>query len=621
MISIDNLSKSYGGQTLFDGISFKLNARERVGIAGRNGHGKTTLLRLLTGQEQPDSGNVNIPKHYRIGYVRQNFDFACETLLQEAASALPDGETDQIWRAEKILSGLGFDAMDFVRHPSTFSGGFQVRLNLAKALLSDPDLLLLDEPTNYLDIASIRWVKQFLSQWPHEIMLITHDRGFMDSLATHILGLHRQKVRKITGNTRKYYDQIAQEEEIYEKTRLNDEKKKREIELFISRFRAKARLANMVQSRVKTLSKMQTRDKLQAVENLEFRFRYHPMPAKQVLRVKNMTFGYTPNKPLIRDLNLVIGRGERWCMIGKNGKGKTTLIKLLAGKLTPQQGTLKYHPSAVTGFYEQTNVSSLDASKTVVEEILYSHPDVTRQLAHNISGAMLFEGQKAEKRISVLSGGEKSRVMLGKLLTTPANMLLLDEPSNHLDMDACDGLLAALDDFEGTVCVVTHNEMFLHALAQKLIVFTDTGIEVFEGTYQDFLDRGGWDQPPRGGISNTTGAHEAHSDVPRLSKKERRQRRSEIVAEKGRVLGPLEKEIRAIEKQIETQEKKLEALNREMVDASQTGAGQLIGQLSQVLHTCQAAIDKQFDRLAERTDTLERHQARFDKLLTAIESE
>ncbi|HQO77404.1 MAG TPA: ATP-binding cassette domain-containing protein, partial [Thermodesulfobacteriota bacterium] len=292
MISVENLSKSFGAQVLFDRVSFKINARERVGLVGRNGHGKTTLFRIIVGEEHAHEGTVTIPRDYRLGYVRQILEFSEDSVLKEGLKGLPPAEKDQIWKVEKVLSGLGFSREDQQRRPSEFSGGFQVRLNLAKVLVSDPDMLLLDEPTNYLDITSIRWVERYLSDWPHELLLITHDRSLMDKLVTHTMGIHRQKIRKVEGTTEKYYAQIAQEEEIYEKTRVNEEQRRKEIELFIARFRAKARLGNLVQSRVKTLAKMERKDRLEKIKDLEFSFRSKPYPSKYVMTVRHLTFGY-----------------------------------------------------------------------------------------------------------------------------------------------------------------------------------------------------------------------------------------------------------------------------------------------------------------------------------------
>ena len=618
MLNVENLTKSYGGNVLFEEVSFKINSRERVGLVGRNGHGKTTLLRLITGQESWDSGNLTIPRNYRIGYVQQHIAFTRNTVLEEGMTGLPEHEKDHYWKVEKVLSGLGFSTHDMNRSPDEFSGGYQVRLNLAKVLVSDPDLLLLDEPTNYLDITSIRWIEGFLNSWPRELMLITHDRGFMDRIVTHTVGIHRRKIRKVSGNTEKYYEQIAQEEEIYEKTRVNDEKRRKEMELFISRFRAKARLANMVQSRIKTLEKMEKKDILESQKNLDFSFRAKPFPAKYILSVNDIAFGYTKDQPLIRDLEFTLGAGERICIIGKNGKGKTTLLKLLAGQMAPATGTIKYHPSAEKGFYEQTNVQSLVDSRTVEEEILMAHGEVDRQHARNVCGAMMFEGDDATKRISILSGGEKSRVMLGKLLVTPLNMLLLDEPTNHLDMESCDALLAAIDNFPGTVIMVTHNEMFLHALADRLIVFQNDRTEVFHGSYQDFLDKRGWADERKDQVSSGAPVVD---DAPanRLTKKELRRRRSEIITEKGRALKPLETKISRIEKDIERHENDLGQLNDAMVQASQAQDSARITELSQTIHHCQETIDRLFDDLETLTTEFEEKQAVFEDQLAQLE--
>ncbi len=625
MISAENLTKSFGAQTLFEGVSFKLNHRERLGVVGRNGHGKTTLFRMIVGEESSDSGALIIPKGYRTAYVRQKIDFTEDTLLKEGMRGLPSEERDHQWKVEKILAGLGFSNADMQRHPSEFSGGFQVRLNLVKVLVSEPDLLLLDEPTNYLDITSIRWVERFLTNWPRELMLITHDRSFMDKVVTHTMVIHRQKVRKISGNTGKLYEQIAQEEEIHEKTRLNDERKRKETELFISRFRAKARLANMVQSRIKTLAKMEKREKLEFIKTLDFSFRSKPFPGKNVMSAQDISFSYDPENPLIKDFSISVGPRERICVVGKNGKGKTTLLKLLAGTLPPQQGELVYHPVITQGFYEQTNVSSLMDNRTVEEEILYSAEDVDRQKARNICGAMMFEGDAALKKISVLSGGEKSRVMLGKLLATQVNLLLLDEPTNHLDMESCDALLAAIDCFEGVVIMVTHNEMFLHALAERLIVFRNHGIKVFEGGYQHFLEKGGWGDESgtkefRGlEMRNGENPSAPDSSTPKMIRKETRRRRSEIIVERSKVLKPLEQRMAHAEDEIDRHEKELDALNQAMQTASQAQNGAKIVDISQAIHTCQTAIDRLFDELERVSNEIDEQNAVFERRLGELD--
>jgi ATP-binding cassette subfamily F protein 3 len=498
-----------------------------------------------------------------------------------------------------------------------FSGGYQVRLNLAKVLVGDPDLLLLDEPTNYLDIASIRWIQRFLCAWNGEVLLITHDRGFMDAVVTHVVGIHRHKARKIEGDTGKYYECIARDEEIYEKTRLNSEKKRKEIELFISRFRAKARLANLVQSRVKTLAKMEKKDKLTTIDTLDFSFRHQPFKAKQMMTIRDLSFAYDGKKPVIDGLDLTVNDGDRICIVGKNGRGKTTLVKLLAEKLTPQQGRIGYHAAVARGFYEQTNVESLMPDRTVEDEVLYSDVQVDRQVARNICGAMMFSGDDALKKISVLSGGEKSRVMLAKLLVTPLNLLLLDEPTNHLDMDSCDALLAAIDDFPGAVIMVTHNEMFLRALAHRLIVFQHGTVEVFEGGYERFLEKGGWQDDGDGGQGRRRSRKLSGQDRDRLKKE-----RASLVRQRSRKLGPLEKKIIAAEEAIEGAELRMSVLNDQMVAASAQQDGKRIAELGRKIHTCEETIEASFATLEELTAEKEKIgadlTAKIDRLEAAL---
>ncbi|MBW1954390.1 MAG: ABC-F family ATP-binding cassette domain-containing protein [Deltaproteobacteria bacterium] len=599
MIAVDQLTKSYGARILFDRISFKINPKERVGLVGRNGHGKTTLLKILLGEEAYDSGALSIPKNYRLGYLAQHLEFTEKTVLEEGMRGLPAVEKDHHWKVEKILAGLGFSRSQMKARPETLSGGFQVRLNLAKTLVSEPDLLLLDEPTNYLDITSIRWVERYLSGWSRELVLITHDRSFMDSVVTHTMGIHRKKIKKIAGNTEKYYTQIAQEEEIYEKTRLKDERRRQEITQFITRFRAKARLAGLVQSRIKTMAKKQKAEKLEKIRDLEFRFSYRPFEGKQLLSVDDLSFAYPRHAPLFSDLRFTVHSTDRIGVVGPNGKGKTTLLKVLAGSLAPGAGSIGYHPDAAVGFYEQTHVHRLRDSFTVVQEIQSSLADGDYAAARNICGAMLFEGDDALKRIAVLSGGEKARVLLGKVIATPVNLLLLDEPTNHLDMESADALLAALDAFDGAVILVTHNEMYLHALANRLIVFQKDRVEIFQGGYQDFLEAGGWEDDAAE-ASAASEADPAPGQDPveeRKNKKALRKERSKIIKARSRHLNPLLHAIAGVEHRIETLERELENAQADLIRASKEKDGMRIAARSIEVNRYRQEIDYQFDAL------------------------
>ena len=611
MLNIEAVSKSFGDQVLLDSTGFRINTGERVGLVGRNGHGKTTLLNMISGKDHPDEGSISCPSGYRIGFLTQKIMFSKTSVLEEAMTGLLDHESDQSWKAEKILAGLGFSPADFQRDPNTFSGGFQVRLNLAKVMVSEPDLLILDEPTNYLDITSIRWISQFLVSWPREVLLVTHDRGFMDKVVTHIAGIHRHKIKKIKGNTAKYYAQVKQDEDVYEKTRQNEEKRQKEMEVFITKFRAKARLANMVQSRIKTLEKSQTREKLQKMKNLKFAFNYLPFSGKQLLTAEKVSFGWKPSQLLIDNFSLTVYPGDRIGVIGKNGRGKTTLLKLLSRKIKRLAGTIKTNPGVVLDYFEQTNVQSLNDDFTIEDELMYSSPDADRQAARNICGAMMFEKDSALKKISVLSGGEKSRVMLGKLLMTPLNLMLLDEPSNHLDIESCDSFVSALADFQGAVVIVTHNEMFLHSLANRLVVFKNNRVHIFEGTYQEFLDKEGWE-----------GEEIVIEKLPKstiLSKKELRQKKSEIVTQKSKKTKPVKRKIDSLENKIETNEGLIKDINEQLLEASASQDGKKIQSLAKKLAALENENERLFEDLETQMEVFEEIEAGFIHQLEEIE--
>ncbi|MDI6699273.1 MAG: ATP-binding cassette domain-containing protein [Candidatus Saccharicenans sp.] len=644
MIAVEELSKSFARQILFESISFKINPGERVGLVGKNGHGKSTLFRIIAGLEEPDEGRVVIPRNYRVGYLEQEPNFLKPTVLEEARSGLPACDYDQLWRVEKVLAGLGFRPEDFQKNPRQLSGGYQVRLNLARLLLADYDLLLLDEPNNYLDITSIRWLEKFLLSWRGELMFITHDRSFMDRVATHILGLHRRKVRKIEGDTEKYYNQLALEEEVYEKTRVNDERKRKELEVFINRFRAKARLAGLVQSRLKYIEKMEKREKLEKIKNMEFSFLEKKFHHKYALSLENVSFAYTPDKPLLRDFSLQVGARDRVMVIGPNGRGKTTLLKLMAGRLKPQSGEITFPRSVSVGYYEQSFAEEMNSANTVLEEIGSANDQLEPARIRQIAGSLLFEDDEALKPIRVLSGGEKSRVLLGKILVTPVNLLLLDEPTNHLDLESCDALLAALDNFDGAVVMVTHNELFLSALAERLIVFNDDRVTVFEGDYDSFLKKVGWSAErneagernltPAGSIPEASGKPAEKADRSRqgtpaafqdvafkfkLSPRELRKLRSEIIIEKSRVLKPLEEKVLKLERQIEEMEQRVNQLTQDIIAASVDGRGQEVVRLSRELDSGRKNLDSLYEEYTQVYQDYEEKSQSFERRLQEID--
>lgn len=575
-----------------DDVGFNIHSGERIGLVGRNGSGKTTLFKLLTGEINPDDGHISRPKNYTIGYLKQHLAFTEPTVLQEACLGLKPEEEDQVWKAEKILTGLGFSEDDMYTSPEEFSGGFQVRLNLAKVLLAEPHLLLLDEPTNYLDIISIRWLTRFLQRWPNELMIITHDREFMNSITTHTIAIHRKKIKKLEGDTIKLFDQIAVEEDIYERTRQKEQKKRDETMEFVNRFRASAARASLVQSRIKALEKMGQKAELSKVAELGFRFNVAPFQAQCPLQIKEVTFGYSPERTLIEKLSIDIGKDDRICVIGKNGKGKSTLLKLLAGELQPNQGEISKHPNCQIGYFGQTNIERLNPKLTIEKELALVRPDLKYGDIRKTCGAMMFSGDLALKEISVLSGGEKSRVSLGKILLSPTNLLLLDEPTNHLDMESCDSMIAAMDEFPGAVIIVTHSELFLHHLATRLIVFNEDRVFVFEGTYQDFLDKIGWESETK--KPKKEKPTESTRDNQKTVTAEYKKKRKAVLAK-----------IAKLEKKIDEDEEIIEAAQHKLLAAN----SQEIKDLQIKIHQYQQALDAgylELERYIAELDTLDK---------------
>ena len=608
MLIVTDLSMAYGAQVLFDGVSFHVAPGERVGLVGRNGSGKSTLFRILLGDEPPDGGRVIVPTGYRIGHLAQDLRFGHRTTLEEAVSALPrrDDGADETYRAKAVLDGLGFGEADLSRPPADLSGGFQVRLNLARALLSDANLLLLDEPTNHLDIVSIRWLRRFLRAWKGELLLITHDRDFMDGVTTHTMAIHRRRVRKMPGGTEKLSQQILLEEEVHERTRVNDERERREAEAFIARFRAQATKARAVQSRIKALARRERLEKLEEIGDLEFGFSEAPFAGKRLLEARDLRFGYDAGRTLIESLSLSVGRGDRIAVVGPNGRGKTTLLRLLAGDLAPSSGTVRPALNLKVGYFGQTNVDRLRPELSVEEEIRQANPALTRTRVRTLCGGMMFEGDAAEKKIAVLSGGERSRVLLGRILAAPVNLLLLDEPTNHLDQESVDAFLAAVSGFGGGVVIVTHVERVLSALATKLIVFDRDKVSLFHGGYADFLERVGWHAEAR---------LEPEVRAPRERRGDRRavrRQRAEIVTRRSRELGELRRRIDAAEAEIVALEDRLTGDEAAIVEAAVRNDGAAVRALSASASAARTRIEALFAGMAALEEELRGRERSYE---------
>lgn len=610
MLQINNLEKSYGINDLFKGLTLQMSAGEKLGLLGRNGSGKTTLFRLIIGEEKPDGGTITIPKYYRIGYLEQHLNFSKPTTIEVACEGLVGEAVNEQYRAEEVLFGLGFAKDDLLRPPKELSGGFQVRLQLAKTLISSPNLLLLDEPTNYLDIVSVRWITRFLNSWKGEFIIISHDREFMDAVTTHTAMIHRGAMRKMQGPTEKICAQIAEEEEVYEKTRINEERRRTELLGFINRFKAKNTKASAARSKMKMIEKMPLRDKLEQITDLDFRFHYRPFPAKTMMEVKDISFFYDPKISLIENLSFYIGADDRVAIIGKNGKGKSTLLRLLTGELEPIKGALRTHPSASIGYFGQTNIDRLSYASTVEEEISSANSNLAKSMVRGICGTMMFSGNNAEKKISVLSGGEKSRVLLGKLLAAPANLLLLDEPSNHLDMQSIEALVESIDEFPGAVVIVTHDEMILRKTVTKLILFQGGRVQFFDGDYDEFLEKVGWEE------EKDLRKGKSESDAKTVtSKKDLRRMRSQIIQERSAAIRPIREKIDAIESRICALEDEVGRVKADLLIASQNQNIEQCTSLSQSLKEMQDEIDDLFGKLEPTTLEFEQLSKKFEKLL------
>ena len=612
MIQVQNVSKSFGVQVLLDGASMLVGDHERVGLVGRNGCGKSTLFKMILGQECLDGGSIDIPKKYTLGYLQQHLNFTHATVHEEACSVLKPNEDGWIeeHKVEAILFGLGFDEESMHKSPMLLSGGFQIRLNLAKVLASEPDMLLLDEPTNYLDIVSMRWLSRFLRNWKGEVLLITHDHHFMDEVCTHTAGIFRHKIRKVKGSVEKLRETVAEEEEVAQRTQENEAKKKAQLEQVIERFRYKAAKAAMVQSKIKAAAKLATGERLTHERNLEFSFTEAGFPGKRMLQIKGLSFAY-PNRTedgtvqgmgpeLITDLTMEVFKGDRIAIIGPNGRGKTTLLNLIAKELSPTAGEISHNPNLQINYFGQTNINRLNLDNTVEEEIASAIEEVAQKSrARGLAGLMMFSGDAALKKVKVLSGGERSRVLLGKILASPCNMLLLDEPTNHLDMESIESLIDALEDYEGTAMVVTHDEELLHAFATRLVVFDGGKCRVFEGTYADFLEKVGWASEKKPGGSESANikvsniANNAAGGAPRA--KEDRKARADYIAERSKVIKPLEKKLAKLEEDIAKAEALGGELEAKLVTASESGDGNAITAIAKDMDDNKKKVDQLYE--------------------------
>ena len=491
MLSVSNLEKSYAGRTLFSGVSFHLQRGECVGLVGPNGAGKSTLFSLLLGETTPDDGRVMWEKGANVGFLPQESAPAGdETVLELALANVSEAVR---WEAEPkaktILRGLAFRERDFERMARTMSGGWVMRAHLARLLVQEPDLLLLDEPTNHLDLESLLWFQEYLKGYPGAILMISHDREFLNQLTNSILEIARSKMFRYRGNYDAYVTEKAAREVQLEGAYANQQREVAKLQSFVDRFKAKASKAASAQSKMKLIAKLDVLDAPEAREkSVKFRFPQPPRSGLRVMALKKVEFAYDKT-PVYTGLDLEIERGARTVLVGPNGAGKSTLLKLLAGALKEQGGARELGHNVKLGYFAQYRMDTLNLKHTVLQSAMDMPNPVPEVAARTILGSFLFRGDDVFKPVGVLSGGEKSRLALVKLLLDPPNFLLMDEPTTHLDMGSIDALIGALEPFEGTLVFISHDVHFIRAMA-KSVIHIDAGVLTpYAGDYQYYLDK------------------------------------------------------------------------------------------------------------------------------------
>ncbi|MGE0447267.1 MAG: ABC-F family ATP-binding cassette domain-containing protein, partial [Vicinamibacterales bacterium] len=536
MIQLSDLTKSFGDRTLLERVTWQIGDGDRVGLCGPNGAGKTTLLKMLAGFDEPDSGGIIKPATLTIGYLPQDgLTHTGRTVFEEVSTAfqplldikaemhdiehklgdagIPEAEHEAMLhrysdlqdrfrldegysmdlRIATVLRGLGFSSDDAARPAETFSGGWQMRIALAKLLLGRPNLLLLDEPTNHLDLEARNWLEEYLGAYPYAVILVSHDRYFLDKVVTRITDLNLRKLTDYVGNYSKYVEQRdAMLEQLRKAKREQDEEVAR-VKLFIDRFRYQATKAAQVQSRIKMLEKVVPIEVPPERQRIRFRFPACAKSGRTVLELSHAQKSYGP-LTVFRDLSLHIERGDRIALVGPNGTGKSTLMRMLSGEEAPDSGTRTLGHQVVMEYFAQDEATRLDPALTVYETLSAGSPTDMVPAIRNILGGFLFSGDDVYKKAGVLSGGERTRLAVARMLLRPSNTLLLDEPTNHLDLDSKDVLLDALEDYGGTLIIVSHDRYFVERLATKIVAVGGGGVEIYPGTYAEYL----WSKEARG---------------------------------------------------------------------------------------------------------------------------
>ncbi len=516
MITLRNVSKSFGNQILFEAVSLQINQEDRFALVGPNGAGKSTLFKLIMGTEPADEGEIALRTGITFGYLPQETtSFSKHRVLEEVAGDHVVDNTREP-RAKKILVGLGFRQSDFERPITELSGGWQMRVAIAKLLLDEPDLLLLDEPTNHLDLESLLWFQNYLQNYRGAIFLISHDREFINSVVNRMVEVREHQLNLYTGTFENYLAQRQREEENLIAAYHRQQKEIKELEDFINKFRAKASTASRAQAKIKYLEKMERVELPEELKTVGFAFPQPTRSGQNVLTLKNIRQSYDGKKWVYEGLDLTLERGQKIAFVGPNGAGKSTLIKLLAGAIPFQEGERKLGHNVEAGYFSQHRAEMFRTGKTVLDEAVHTRRSHSEQTVRTLLGSFLFQGEAVFKKVDVLSGGEKSRLALARLLLDPPNLLLLDEPTTHLDMASVDVLLSALRKFEGTICFISHDVFFIRQLADHVIHVNQGKVTWYPGDYDYFLHKKAQEEGEEGELFRSEERIEAAHHVPHL---------------------------------------------------------------------------------------------------------
>lgn len=614
MLSVNNVSKTYAGRTLFANVGFHIQRGDKIGLIGPNGAGKSTLFSLLMGDGTPDEGMVVMERGATLGFLPQeSAPVGDETVLELATSHV--GEHSR-WEAEpkakRILKGLAFRDADFTRNARTLSGGWVMRAHLARLLVQEPDLLLLDEPTNHLDLESLLWFQDYLQGYPGAILLISHDRSFLNALCDGVLEIAHSKVTRFRGNYDDYVREKVARDEQMKSAYENQQREIGKLKDWADRFKAKANFASRAQDKLKMIDRMERVDApLAAAKTVQFRF---PQPARsgqRVITLKEADFAYGQMQ-VYNGLDFEVERGERLVLVGPNGAGKSTLLKLLAGVLTPQSGQRLLGHNVKLGYFSQYRADTLNMRHTVLQSAMDLPSRPGEQLARTLLGSFLFHGDDVFKPVGVLSGGEKSRLGIVRMLLDPPNFLLMDEPTTHLDMGSIDALAGALDDYEGALIFISHDVHFIRAMAREVLHIAGGVLTRYKGDYQYYLDKsraGSEREALTATLTNHQPGSQQSVSKPGGGNKSKEQRRLEAEARNARSKGRKE-----VEKRIAQTEERLaviDARRKEIETALQNPVTYADGPRASALHR---ELDELEAETAKKTAAWEKAAAELEAL-------